>query len=338
VSKRLERPTWTILGGATSGAPDPRILEEALQGVVDLHGLGKRDQLRLIVGRPVERRRSTLLPLRISSSSGSVSAVYKICQPRWKPELAREGLKRSPRLTAALAALGKDDAILPAPVLAVDPGKLTIVTLVLPGRPLDRGIRHVATSRWRGGGLALFRRIGRAARLIEQSGQPSPTDPLEDPEWSTSVERDLEMAASIFSPREVDSLHAKLSELYQAGVRHSERTYSHGDLSRTNILVSPRGIGLIDFGWQVRLRGFDLASFMYRMEYETFVTRPWITRVSSALLEGYGDPDITSSPSWNFYRLTRLLRRATRSMEWFHNRRATIDRARRSIRTELERV
>jgi Phosphotransferase enzyme family len=334
----LERPTSTILGRAPSGAPDPRILEETLQGVVDLHGHGERDQLRLIVGRPVERRRSTLFPLRINSSSGSVSAIYKICRPRTKPELTRDALVRSRQLTSSLAALGKDEAILPAPVLAVDPGKLTIVTLMLPGRPLDRGIRHVTTSIWRGGSLALFRRIGRAARLIEQSGRPSPTDPLEDQEWSSSVQRDLEMAAKMFSPRELDSLHAKLSELYQAGVRQSERTYSHGDLSRTNILVSPQGIGLIDFGWQVRLRGFDLASFMYRMEYETFVTRPWISRVSSALLEGYGDPDITSSPSWNFYRLTRLLRRATRSMEWFNNRRATIDRARRSIRTELERV
>ncbi len=338
MSKRLDPPASTTLGGVPDGAPDPRILEESLRSVVDLYGFDDSDRLRWIVSSPIKRQRSTLFSLRVTSLARSVDAVYKVCQPGWRPDLVQEGLRRSRRLTASLAALGKDETIRPAPVLAVDPSKLTIVTMVLPGRPIDRGIRQVTTSRWRGEGLGLFRRIGRAARLIEQSGRPSSTEFPEDREWSPSVSRDLEMAARLFSPREVDILHAKLHELYQAAVKHSDRTYSHGDLSRTNILVSTDGLGLIDFDWQVKLRGFDLASFMYRMEYETLVIRPWVSRVSAALLEGYGDPDITSSPSWNFYRLARVLRRATRSMEWFHNRRATVDRARKAIRKELERV
>jgi hypothetical protein len=338
LNKRLDSLGSSTPVVARPGAPDPRMLEAALQAVVEVFGFGDDSELGWIVGEPVARDRSTLFPLRVTSQTASVSAVYKVCRPRTKPQLVQDALARSRRLTSSLAALGKDEAIRPATVLAVDPAKLTIVTLALPGRPVGRGIRQVLTSRGRGEALGVFRGIGRATRLIEQAGRPSPTDLVGNPEWSPRVERDLEMAAKMFSSREVDYLHAKLRELYESAVKDGERTYAHGDLSRTNILISPEGIGLIDFGWEVKLRGFDLASFMYRMEYETLVPKAWAARVSAALLEGYGDPDITTSPSWNFYRLTRLLRRATRSMDWFQNRNSTIDRARKTIRTELERV
>jgi hypothetical protein len=338
LNKRLESHASRALADAPPGAPDPRILEAALQAVVEVCGIGDRGELRWIVGKSVARERSMLFPLRVISESASVSAVYKVCRPRTKPQLVQDALARSRQLTSSLAALGKDEAIRPATVLAVDPAKLTIVTIALPGRPVGRWIRQVLSSRGRGEALEVFRGIGKAARLIEQAGRPSSTDLVGSPEWNPRVERDLEMAAKVFSSREVDYLHAKLRELYQDALKDGDRTYAHGDLSRTNILVSSQGIGLIDFGWQVRLPGFDLASFMYRMEYETLVPKAWAARVSAALLEGYGDPDITTSPSWNFYRLTRLLRRATRSMDWFQNRTSTIDRARKTIRTELERV
>jgi aminoglycoside phosphotransferase len=84
--------------------------------------------------------------------------------------------------------------------------------------------------------------------------------------------------------------------------------YCHGDLSGSNVLVDGRRVGIIDFTWPLRQRGFDLAHFAFRIEYDSPVTASLTSPLRDALLSGYGDPAATEQPGYKFVRLSKLLK------------------------------
>jgi hypothetical protein len=317
-------------------SPDPKVLWEALKSVAKISGLSDYRTLEWLVGERIERRSSTLFPLRMATpAGGAMRAFYKISHPRpHRVEAVRAGLARTQELSSSLMAPCDGEGIQPAPVLAADPGTLTVVTLALPGRPLGLTPRHVISRNRRQAALGIFRRIGKAIRLIELSGKPA-VAMREDEQWGRTP-RDLQRVEELFSPREAAALGRRLKELYVAAAEGEDEVFSHGDMRHTNVLVSGEHIGLVDLQWQVRLRGFDLAYLAVRIEYETVAVRPWTSALVAALVGGYGDPEIRSSPSWRFYRLRRLIRRATHPVRGLAKGRVTVQRARKELRAELE--
>lgn len=320
---------------AAQDSPDPAVLHDALKAVVDLYDLGSDRNLSWVVGRRVERRRSTLFPLRMTGDSGmSVGAVYKVVRPRGKVDLIKDALARSDQLTRTLARLCDGEGITAAPVLAADPAALTIVTLALPGRHLGVAIRHILTRRGRRAAVGVFRRIGRAMRLVEQTGEPHDANAYERL-WA-AIDRDIGRASGVFSQLDAVELARRLRELGEATIRDGVQVYCHGDFSPTNVLVTPDGIGLIDFEWLIRLRGFDVTCLACRVEYEALALRPWSSMLVGALLEGYGDPEIRGSASWQLYRLRRVIRTASRPPHGTRHR-WIIERAREEMKAELNR-
>jgi hypothetical protein len=130
-------------------------------------------------------------------------------------------------------------------------------------------------------------------------------------------------------------MRAKLQAAYQAAVSSASAVYCHGDLSLSNIRVCKGELGLIDTQWIVALRGHDAAHFAHKIEYEALTIKSWTSALVAALLQGYGEPELTSSASWQFYQLRYLLQRATRPTNRFTKTNWGIKRARKELRRQL---
>ena len=111
----------------------------------------------------------------------------------------------------------------------------------------------------------------------------------------------------------------------------------HGDLNGSNILVRPGGIGLIDFAWLPRLRGYDVAHFAFRLEYDRGSPAVFAQDLVDSLLKGYGDPELREGATWRFLRLSKLLRAVERSARSRLGRRSS-SRALAEIRAIVDAV
>lgn len=277
--------------------------------------------LRWIVGRSRRRPRSIIFPLRAVSRTGPVAAAFY--KQLWvrpgdsnaqavRSEFVRAVTARSVALTNKVAAVAVRENIWLAPILAADLDRPAMITMKVPGRPLGKTVwSALAPGRRRA--LTAFLRLGRAIRLIEAAtaGDVTPDERYREQVFLRLARRGTEF----LSARQREALERRFRELYAQAVADGDGiAHVHGDLAPGNILVSPDGIGLVDFEWPIRFYGYDLVSLIHRLEVETPRWTPWVSSLTRALFEGYGQPDIREKPSWLFMRLERLLRSVTAAL------------------------
>ena len=269
------------------------------------------------VGERINRRSSTLFRLRAKTASGDMArAYYKAYIPPPYPEerLRRwietigGGLERCMRLEERLAGLVGEGGIVFSRAVAVDPANLITVTMEVPGEPFAKPWRHMAPGARRRRAVGWLSLVGRAAELIERCSEPETAIDLAEPMRDAAVERRIDRARASLGSQLADHVESRMIELDRASMSEpSPVVYAHGDLSPTNILIGD-GLGLIDFTWPAKVRGFDLAHLAFRLEYDTpapaSMTRPLV----EALLAGYGDEHVTGKPGWRLIRLTKLLK------------------------------
>lgn len=190
--------------------------------------------------------------------------------------------------TAALRLISDEPDMAIAPVLAVDPATLCIVTGHVAGDPLSRHFPRVDRQLPK-----LPRRLTTAGRCLALIESASPVSERTDP---TNAVRRLRYPFEVISDNPtllVDGLElAQLSDRVDQAVDSIERagfpaTHVHGDASLSNILVRESTVGLIDVEWPCRLVGFDLATLAVRLEL-TAARTPLVGRWATArLVEGY---------------------------------------------------
>ena len=292
---------------------DPDLLAEAATSIANV--LGTTGGIRWLSGEPLQRPRSVVIPLEARDSSGrSVTVYFKRSYPppyeeerrlRWEATV-RSGLTRAPELESRLAELVDGEGIGFSRALATDPATLSVVTTAVPGQPMGRVWRHLVTSDSRESAARLLRRCGRAARLIEECS-PDRIEP--EPGAEDPVGRRVARMRGKLQDSKLDRLRERMERLSaELSASPSPTVYSHGDFSTTNVLVDEGRIGLIDFTWPLRQRGFDLAHFAFRLEYDT-AAPAWMTvPLIDALIEGFGDEQATERPGWKLVRLSKLLK------------------------------
>lgn len=321
-------------------APDPDLLRRAAASLAGPNGSFDPDGTSWeILGR-IERPRSTLFLLRAHGVDLAVhtDAYYKVSHPppyegerreRWVATV-RSGLVRSIELEQRLAALVAGEGITFARALAVDPDALAVVTLAVTGEAMGKAWRHALTRPARARAVEPLILAGRAARLIEQCT----TDLVEPegPSQSAVIDRRLARVDSILPPSTMQRLERRMAELESEMVGEPlPMVYCHGDFSSSNLLLDGDRIGLIDFTWPLRQRGFDLAHFAFRLEYDTAIPAALTAPLVAALVEGYGNPDVTGQPGYRFVRLSKLLKVLEDQRSWSGRGR----RARAEIEAEV---
>ena len=263
----------------------------------------------------IDRPRSSVFRIRAIDPPGpAVDAYYKVYLPtgddidRERRERdARETIYRALELDQRLAELIRALPITFSQTLAADPGSLTHVTLGVDGTPFGKAWQHRLTPSRREAVLRSLGLVGQAAKLIEQCS-PESIEIDEREIERMKLKRQGRMSRALAEPRlsTLDRRFRDLDETIQSDPRAF--VYAHCDLSSSNVLLHEGGIGLIDFSWLRRLRGFDIARFAFRIEYETLFSRSWAEAMVEALLRGYGDPDLKLSPNWLALRLPWLLK------------------------------
>jgi aminoglycoside phosphotransferase (APT) family kinase protein len=205
-----------------------------------------------------------------------------------------------------LAALLDGEPIQFSRSLAVDAESLTIVTMGVSGVPFGGVARHLTTPTSRRRASRWMELTGRAARLIEEC-TTGDGDDRED-ERLELLARRVERVVPWVSTEVADGLRRQVTHLYEQAIALEQPIiYTHGDFSPTNLLVDA-GIGLIDFEWVPRLRHFDLANLVFRLEFDTGLPVRMVKPMVSAALHGYGRPDVVATPNWRLHRISNLLK------------------------------
>jgi aminoglycoside phosphotransferase len=295
--------------------PDPSVLASAVESLRNLTILAEDVDVAWQIRLRSERPRSTVFQVAALPSSGpAVDVFYKVANPppygherreRWE-RVVRGGLARSPDLERRLATLLEGEDITFARALAVDPDTLTVVTLAVPGEALGKVWRRALPSRTRARTLEILTVAGRAAHLIEECTVEAIE---EDPSLSLVIERRLARVRDVLAPSTIEGLGRLLTDLADEMTKTARpMVYCHGDFSSSNVLIEDGRVGLIDFTWPLRQRGFDLAHFAFRLEYDTAAPALFTAPMTEALLEGYGDPGVVEQPGYRFVRLSKLLK------------------------------
>lgn len=186
-------------------------------------------------------------------------------------------LRRTAVLTAEAARRFSGTAVSVPDVLAVDPQKLIIVTKGVAGALLKRGpfTRELIRSRDVYAPL-----LGWACAVIEQvGGKASFSTELDG--IQRMVDRRLELA-EIGTPEA-----AAIRKAIEVAAGRSLDAYCHGDLSRSNILLAPSRAAIIDFGWSVRPRGYDVGLLSYRVAQPTKVSRRMGLQFVNQMMDAY---------------------------------------------------
>jgi hypothetical protein len=298
------------------------ILKEAADSLRSIMGWPPSADLKWSVGDRVDRRHSSIFLLRAEAVQSHANVYYKIFHPpageseggrRWTDYVV-EGLGRTVELDKGLAELLSGKPIMISQTLAADPDTMTQVTLGVDGEAIGKIWRHSLTGGRRERIVHALALTGHAAALIERlSPQSIPLD-------ARAMERRREKRLMRMERTLIEPTLAKLArrmEEVDAAVLDDPHpnAYAHGDLSSTNVLLRRPGIGLIDFSWAPRLRGFDMARFAFRLEYDTVTTRIWAKEMVDALLRGYGQPELVTSPRWVALRVPWLLKIVERGQE-----------------------
>jgi hypothetical protein len=243
-----------------------------------------------------------------------VPVFYKVLFPapidlespkRWEQAVA-EGLARTEGLDGELARRLDGEPITFSQTLLVDIPSSTHITLGVEGEPFGKAWRHALGGARKRRALESLGLAGRAAALIEECTTTPPE--VGRQEFDRITEKTRRRLGRAMPDVMAGKVASRLEELEAETFGKGDFVYAHGDVSSTNLLVREGAIGLIDFAWAPRLRGFDVARFAYRLEYDTVTTRAWADAAVNALLNGYGDPDFNRSPSWLALRVPWLLK------------------------------
>lgn len=317
-------------------APDDRLLAEAAAKWAVLLGEPATTEVGWDVGPRMDRVRSSVFPLRATAGNREFgSAFYKVMLPSTKGnserrqlrvDRARTGLMRTMGLDDRLADVLRDEPITFSRALAIDSESLTTVTLGVAGNPFGNVTRHLTTRSRRDQALKWMEITGRAAFLIEQC-TIGVVDDRED-ERSDLMDRRVERVTSWLGPGVGDRLRCEIDDLYEQAMASARPlTYAHGDFSPTNLLVGD-GIGLIDFEWIPRLRVFDLANLVFRLEFDTPLPIRVLRPLIGAALRGYGERDVVATPHWRLHRLSNLMKFVAEGPRpWYEPRSARTRRA-----------
>jgi Phosphotransferase enzyme family len=295
-------------------SPDPVILAQANERATAILGWSDGDIGWRVADR-IERARSTIFRLEAVGAPGPAEAYYKVSHSpidssprrmRWESTVS-DGLARAQLLDGKLAELIGDEPIAFSRTLAADPGTLTLVTLALAGDPVGKVSRHLLPAERRQRLIEAFGLAGHAARLIEEC---SPGSVVADRDtFSRAIDRRLERARPVLPGPVFEALERRMVSLDEEVLSDpGALVYAHGDFSSSNVMLRDEGIGLIDFTWPPRLRGFDVAHFAFRVSYETGAPRLWTDSLVASLLDGYGDAGLAGSDNWQAVRIPRLLK------------------------------
>jgi hypothetical protein len=292
-----------LTSGVATLSVDPKLIERATLRLRTHASLESGEILQ--IGPPSNRHHSTIWPLCRPTTSGveSIIAYYKQLRVDWADASIREGLERSERLTPQLAQVLAPRDIVPASVLAVDVDRGAIITEALHGEAV-RGWGTFAQRVWhRDATFQQLQMLGYTARRIEEIGHPRQSK-ADDAREAWHFGNDLKRAGALGA-----GLPSLLTGLFDKA--SASMAYTHGDLSDTNVLTLRSGLGIIDIGWKVRLKGFDIACLSHRLEFGTQAPARWRRQAVAAVLEGYGNLG-DAEEGWRFYRMQRLLRVADR--------------------------
>lgn len=297
------------LDAARPKRPDREVLEIASRVLAEVLG-ESTDGLRLRATETrIERGRSTVFPLTADGRPGVVAYYKEMASSsetdsenaRVRAQRTRDGLARAVELERRLADLIGDEPISFSRSLAVDPERLISVTLAVAGDPFGATWRHLTTPGRSRVAQQWMRITGKAARLIEECTIVDLQDSDEDagPRTGSRMKR----LAEVIGPKQAASVGELLRTLREAVFNGpSPMVYAHGDLSSSNILIAER-LGLIDFGWVPRVRGYDISKLAFRIEYGTALPRWAVESLVDGLLEGFGDEGLAASPVWAYHRL-----------------------------------
>ena len=297
-------------------APDPDILREAKRSLYRLSGGSPTGGPAWEIGERIDRKSSSVFPLRLRETGSKVDAYYKeaLVKVAETDELSarilnaeRAGLARRLEVEERFADSLVGEDITFSRTLAVDPARMISVTKAVPGRPFGRPLFHLVPPGRRRRAHKLIERTGRAARLIE-SAQGAWVDPDEHLD-AARVERRLRVIEPVLDPVLYTRLTDTIEQLY-ADIKASDEpiALAHGDLSSSNLLVDG-GLGLIDFSWIPRIRGYDVANFAFRLEFHDLMPVSLKATFRESLLTGYGDPLLEQSPHWRYLRLASLIKK-----------------------------
>lgn len=312
------------LGNRRSPLPsvvDHAILEEALKSVRALHGLDDRQGLRWVVGPGIRTRSSTLFFLRLAAADDhSISAYYKVYEEHRVPSVGPR-LERARELNNELVRSCEAESISVPSVLASRPETGTIVTSTVPGSPMGALFRFRLTPSRRRLALDTYRRIGTAVHRIETVSSPDET--VSVPKQWGGADLLVQRAQEFLSPTDWHRIQDRLRDSFSSAEASSPLSYAHGDISGGNLLLSKDSLGIVDFQWQARWSGYDLATVACRTLYNPTVPLGWASSLIDAMLDGYGDRGVASSPAWTFYTLRRALQFALKpSARWVHRLRS----------------
>lgn len=284
--------------------PDPALLNQARTTLAERRSIDTSN-LAWVVGDRMVRKRSTLFHLTLGDVA---TAFYKAPyypedqQDSRHLERARSALSRGQSLANRLADLvGSDVAV--NVTLASNPDTLESITLGLEGEPMGNPLRLILTGSRRSEALATCRRVGEAMRALESIDDAAgPAEGIIE-----SAGRKLESAAGHLTDGQIRRLGTKLGELFQSATEEGGVVVAHGDLSPGNVILMDNKTGLIDFLWTTQLRGFDVSRFVHRLRYATVSYPYWTENLVAATLKGYGGPETTDRPGWQFSEIMHML-------------------------------
>ena len=322
----------TILEPARPGAPDPTLLREAFANAPVAADLRNPSW---VVGPRMSRRQSTLFPLTLTDGERPVlRAFYKVhrilsghapAQEREKLATFRRVLQRGPQLREQYMRLSGGGGMEMPAYLAVDVDRLTEVQTALPGRKLPIALLQ-DTPAARSWALRLYRTLGAAVAVIERCQDEHVAQhraPVIDVDASTR------RLAAILGARDTARVKGLFRDLYAEACDRGRLSYSHGDITKGNILVTRQRAGLIDALWSVRWTGDDIAYHAARLYYELPQLSSWTQRLVTEMLTGYGDLTLPAQPEWQ---LTQLRAAAAVAV---HHPRHVVARMRRRRAVEL---
>jgi hypothetical protein len=210
-----------------------------------------------------------------------------------------------------VSALPEHQVALPT-ILAVDPDTLTSVVLAIPGTPLTRAMlvpRWPAVVRL----MSQFAMVGRCARLTEGCTRPGEALTSESGEAvEKAVNAGLDALVSHLPERRIRAIRAHADRLMRDADAADDPVYAHCDLNFSNVFVHRDGVGIIDFGWEPRPRGWDVGMFIASLRTASVRLGWGRGRLEAAALRGYGVVDAAALPGFHLGYLEQLVLRAIR--------------------------
>ena len=239
----------------------PEILEVAVEKLSRIGGSSAPRSLDEWTIVRHKRERSTVY--RLTDSNSDTTLFYKVLSStryRHSDSLSNR-LNRTESLTDRLLDVTSGTSVSPAPVLAADAHRRTLVTLGVEGREIRGGIlRGLLPGQTLSSRQAAL--IGQGCAHIERCSEDE--EVIFDLErFTRQVEKRLIRAQT--DRRAKDHVRSQLDEAASDLLARQIPVYIHGDLSPTNIIVSGPSVYLIDFSWFSGFPGYDLGLFSYRL-------------------------------------------------------------------------